>query len=391
MIYLHVPFCESFCVYCDFYSERRGSRETYAEAVLKEIDRRETEIGDNILAADAVDTLYVGGGTPSVLPPSVFSPVVRRLKRIRDAALGPGSWREFTVEVNPEDIVEKGEEYVLALLSLGVNRVSMGIQSLDDGILCWMNRRHDSARALEAYGVLRSADALWRGENPAAKPLAISVDLIFGISQLSMSQWEDSLVRVLDLRPEHISAYQLSVEDGSALAKSVASGKYVEASEELCRGQYDRLSETLAEAGYVHYEISNFALPGHEAVHNSAYWDRKPYVGLGPGAHSFSRLPSGEERRSWNAQVLPRRAADGSLSTYSSEYEILTPEDARVEELMLSLRTAKGMELSRLYSLAGKTVTDTFLSEGALVLSGGRVRIPERCFFVSDEIIRDLA
>lgn len=391
MIYLHVPFCESFCVYCDFYSERRGSREAYAEAVLEEIDRREREIDENILAADAADTLYVGGGTPSVLPLSVFAPVARRLKGIRDAALGPGSWKEFTVEVNPEDIVEKGEEYVLALLRLGVDRVSMGIQSLDDGILRWMNRRHDSARALEAYGILRSADALWREENPAAKPLGISVDLIFGISQLSMSQWEDSLRRVVDLRPEHISAYQLSIENGSALSRLVASGKYAEASEELCRGQYDRLSETLAEAGYVHYEISNFALPGHEAVHNSAYWERTPYVGLGPGAHSFSRLPSGEERRSWNAQVLPRRDADGSLSTYSSEYEILTPEDARVEELMLSLRTAKGMEVSRLYSLADKGMIDTFLSEGFLVLSGDRVRIPERRFFVSDEIIRDLA
>ena len=334
----------------------------------------------NMSAPGAVNTLYIGGGTPSVLPLDVLRRIVdallssRSLRRGENTVGAQSPFEEFTVEVNPEDIVEKGGEYVRGLLATGVDRVSMGIQSFDDGILRWMNRRHSAAGAVEAFRILRRCGVR-----------NISVDLIFGLSQLADDVWKDTIERALELAPEHISAYQLSIEEGSALAKLVADGRYVEASDEQCRHQYDVLCQTLRQAGYHHYEISNFARPGFEAVHNSAYWSRVPYIGLGPGAHSLTG-----DIRSWNSQELPHRSTDGSPATYSRTSETLSPEDIRVERIMLSLRTDKGLEAAELYSLADRAVINSLLSEGALEKQGGSIRIPESRLFTSDEIIREL-
>ena len=354
-------------------------------------------------AHDAVNTLYIGGGTPSVLPLDVLSRIVEAVASsgaIRQAQRPlrsvPGSQQsdcclpesaypvaeplppvtgpveetvptppfdEFTVEVNPEDIVEKGHEYVHGLLALGVNRISMGIQSFDDGILRWMNRRHDASRAFEAFRILRECGVR-----------NISIDLIFGLSQLTDEVWKDTIEKALKLDPEHISAYQLSIEEGSALAKMVADERYVEASDEQCRHQYDILCQTLRQAGYHHYEISN-----------SAYWSRVPYIGLGPGSHSLTG-----DTRSWNSQELPHRSPDGSPATYSRTSETLSPEDIRVERIMLPLRTDKGLEAAELYSLADSAVIHSLLSEGALEKQDGSIRIPESRLFTSDEIIREL-
>lgn len=334
----------------------------------------------NMSAPGAVNTLYIGGGTPSALPLDVLRRIVdallssRSLRRGENTVGAQSPFEEFTVEVNPEDIVEKGGEYVRGLLKTGVDRVSMGIQSFDDGILRWMNRRHSAAGAVEAFRILRRCGVR-----------NISVDLIFGLSQLADDVWEDTIERALELAPEHLSAYQLSIEEGSALAKLVADGRYVEASDEQCRHQYDVLCQTLRQAGYHHYEISNFARPGFEAVHNNAYWSRVPYIGLGPGAHSLTG-----DIRSWNSQELPHRSTDGSPATYSRTSETLSPEDIRVERIMLSLRTDKGLEAAELYSLTDRAVINSLLSEGALEKQGGSIRIPESRLFTSDEIIREL-
>ena len=383
MIYLHVPFCRSFCTYCDFYSELckdGGDLARYAEGVGEEVSSRSGEIFRNVSAPDAVNTFYIGGGTPSVLPLDILERLVRLVGDAvsgQEPPSGDGSasggrpvsgtrFEEFTIEVNPEDIVEKGLDYVKGLLGLGVNRVSMGVQSFDDGILRWMNRRHDSARAVEAFRILRTAGV---GN--------ISLDLIFGLGQLSDRMWEETLDKALELRPEHISAYQLSIEEGSALGELARKGRYTEASEQQCRRQYDTLCRRLSDAGFHHYEVSNFALPGCEARHNSAYWRRVPYVGLGPGAHSLS--PDGV--RSWNSD---------SLGGWTRTSETLDREAVRLERIMLPLRTSEGLPSMELRTLADPSIVDRLIEEAALAESEGRIHIPENRFFVSDEIIREL-
>lgn len=383
MIYVHIPFCRSFCTYCGFYSEVVGRNEerfgSYVDAVVAEAALRK----DEIEATLGTNTLYIGGGTPSVLP-------LVMLGRIVDA-LPYGPFEEFTVEVNPEDIVEKGLDYAVGLKALGVTRVSMGVQSFDDCTLRWMNRRHDSERARKAFHILRQAGF----DN-------LSIDLIFGISGVSQQQWRETVRQAVDIgvQPQHISAYQLSVEDGSALERMIRDGRYTEASEDECRRQYEILCEELSSAGYVHYEISNFALPGFEARHNSAYWSRIPYVGLGAGAHSFD----GTVRR-WNPEMdvhgtfVPTTSAQQATAAEGNLYETLTEEDARVERIMLALRTARGVDASWLRSVCGGKVRQ-LIEEGALEEtvadqgtdggSGTMIRIPESRFFVSDDIIREL-
>ena len=357
MIYIHVPFCRSFCTYCDFFSEiaQDSLMERYTDSLCEEIRRRKNEVDDTLR------TLYFGGGTPSVLP---LSALTRILLTLEECGHG-GPYEEFTMEVNPEDIVQKGLPYVQSLKTLGVNRVSMGVQSFDDEILRWMNRRHTAERAREAFRLVREAGI----EN-------ISVDLIFGLSNLSDASWEKTIDETLALDPEHISCYQLTVEGDSVLAQRLENGEYEEAPEELCRRQYDLLCQKLAAAGYLHYEISNFAKPGFEAKHNSGYWQRRPYTGFGPAAHSFSG-----KGRSWN---------EPALDDYKSTSEPLSVEDEKVETLMLGLRTSRGVDAEFLEANCRKAQIDAALRDGALVRTGRRYRIPEDHFFVSDQIIREL-
>ncbi len=413
MIYVHVPFCKSFCTYCGFYSETAVCYEAYAGALVREIRERKEEMSATL----GVGTVYFGGGTPSVLPLSVFRRIVAELK----AVPGVLPAAEFTVEVNPEDIVRRGPGYAEALLELGVNRISMGVQSFDDAVLRRMNRRHDAATAVKAYHMLEDAGF---GN--------ISIDLIFGFpagrgESDALSGWSETLDRALEISgkgglPKHISAYQLSVEPGSALEKMVESGRFVMAEDEVCAQEYELLCSRLAGAGYNHYEISNFALPGYEAKHNSAYWRQLPYTGLGPGAHSL-RMTADGPCRSWNLEDLKGYVASAlpdctELSSKLSDCEILTPEQQALEALMLGLRTAGGvpaellgLELtgdaglsaatdSAAFGAAVPQTTFTVCSSEAVaaaiaaghleMIQSGNYRIPERFFFISDSIIASL-
>lgn len=324
MIYIHFPFCKSFCTYCDFYSVRGNGRiSQYTQSLLREISLRKAFL----CKCTSPATLYVGGGTPSLWPVEQLGEAVAAISAaLREGAADcghscgvpgggggsvPGTWdgrgdagffAEFTVEVNPDDVTEA---YARALRRIGVNRVSMGVQSFSDRSLRWMARRHSSAGAVEAFRVLRSVGF----DN-------ISLDLIFGYDPVAwgsgssseeelMQLWSDDLNAVLQLRPEHISAYQMGIEEGSVLGEMTAAGRYREPSDELCAAQYALLQQRLAAAGYEQYEVSNFSLPGRRALHNSGYWDRSPYIGLGPGAHSFD----GDRCRRWNAPDLDRYIA----------------------------------------------------------------------------------
>lgn len=378
MVYVHIPFCRSFCTYCGFYSEvapkcRETQFEEFASALVKEIETRHQDI-QGVFASGDVNTLYIGGGTPSVLPLTVFEKLL--------AALGRSKFDEFTVEVNPEDIVEKGQDYVEGLLELGVNRVSMGVQSFDDRLLKWMNRRHTSLQAVQAYRILESAGV----DN-------ISIDLIFGLPQLTDELWDDTLEKALAISsrgnlPKHISAYQLSVEESSMLEKMISKGMCAEAPEEECRRQYEKLCRVLQQAGYEHYEISNFAMPGYQAKHNSAYWKHVPYVGLGPGAHSFL-----DGKRLWNADDLSAYLKAGSNGDFSEirGSETLDQEQKKIEKIMLGLRTAAGVEEEFLRDSCTGAVLAEALANGNLeALGNGMVRIPEDRFFISDNIISSI-
>ncbi len=430
MIYVHIPFCKSFCTYCGFYSETSACYDRYVEALLGEIDSRKSEFD----ATMDVNTLYIGGGTPSVMPLPLLCRVVEALK---DES-GSRNFDEFTVELNPEDVIQRGEAYAEALLGMGVTRASMGVQSFDDVVLRWMNRRHDAETAVRAYRILEKSG--FRN---------ISIDLIFGLPELGPDSqtkhsdslsgrftghrgkngyvpllderlWRETILRALDISasgmlPSHISAYQLSVEPDSALDGMIADGRCREASEESCARQYEILCEELSAAGYHHYEISNFALPGMEARHNSAYWRHVPYVGLGPGAHSLSILPDGHRCRSWNSPDLklyletfaPLGQRDtGCTGQRNAEYEnleTLSPVQLGIENVMLGLRTSLGCPFPELVSACDRARLDSAISSGRLVpvpgsseLSGLEdgaaqyYRIPEKYFFISDGIISEL-
>lgn len=378
MVYVHIPFCRSFCTYCGFYSEvapkcREIQSDGFVQALESEIRTRQNEI-ERVFASSDVNTLYIGGGTPSVMPLDVFERFL--------AALGHSEFTEFTVEVNPEDIVEKGHSYVEGLLKLGVNRISMGVQSFDDQVLKWMNRRHSSSQAVQAYHILEEAGVR-----------NISIDLIFGLPQLSQTLWNQTLDQALNISsrgnlPNHISAYQLSIEEGSMLEKMIAKGMCCEASEDVSRSQYETLCDRLHQAGYDHYEISNFAHPGYRARHNSAYWRHVPYIGLGPGAHSFL-----DGRRMWNKEDLPAYLEAGKNGDFSSVQggEVLDNEQMAMEKIMLGLRTAEGVEEGYLRQMCSVSALEDALKNGNLVPSaGGYLRIPENRFFISDNIISSI-
>lgn len=348
-LYVHFPFCAAKCIYCDFYSRVRQDWTPYTDALLREISDRRDE-----LQGVPPTTLYFGGGTPSLLPSC-------ELERVADAArtvFGVQQFEEFTLEVNPDDVTA---EKAAAWRAMGVNRVSMGVQSFCDEHLRWMHRRHTAADAVAAVDCLRRAGF----DN-------LSLDLIFGFTGLTDAQWQQSIEQALALQPEHLSCYQMT-------------GRYADPDEERCLRQYALLQERLEAAGLQQYEISNFARPGRASRHNSAYWAREPYLGFGAGAHSFD----GGRRRSWNTPDI-----DQYVTTRPGGEEWLSDREILEEKLMLRLRTVAGIRWADLTDAEVAALKKTTLEElsrvGKLVVSTDGIRIPKSGLFVSDDIISRL-
>ncbi len=344
-LYVHFPFCASKCSYCDFYARVRKDWKPYVEALLQEIRERAKDL--NVPPT----TLYFGGGTPSLLPPALLAQVADTCREVFQVP----AFEEFTVEVNPDDVTQA---LAAALQEMGVNRVSMGVQSFHDEQLRWMRRRHTAAQAEEACATLRRAGF----DN-------LSLDLIFGFEGLSDDDWLMSVDRALALAPAHISCYQMM-------------GRWADADEERCRRQYTLLQERLTAAGFEQYEISNYARPGFASRHNSAYWSREAYLGFGAGAHSFD----GDRLRSWNTPDIDAYIAERPHSSESlSDREVLE------EKLMLSLRTTRGLVLASLSDAELASLNKTTLEElsraGKLVVSDNYIQIPKEELFVSDWII----
>ncbi len=364
-VYLHIPFCRRRCSYCDFsiaVRKRIPARE-YVTAVLGELDLvRAADPG-----AGDLETLYLGGGTPSLLPPDALKTL---LTSLRDAFHVTTSRDdvEVTLEANPEDVTPDNAR---AWRESGVNRVSLGAQSFDDRVLKWMHRPHDAARIGHAVRALRGAGI----DN-------ISLDLIFGLPAELERDWERDLERALSLLPSHLSLYGLTVEERTPLARWVSRGATAAPNDDRYAEEYLLAHRRLAASGYEFYEVSNAARDGHRSRHNSAYWSGRAYVGLGPAAHSFD----GRARR-WNTAAWDayRRALAAGRSPVDSE-EVLTDEQRELERVYLSLRTDTGVSLS-----AHPTNRLTaWVSAGWATVAGGYVRLTPEGWLRLDALVGDL-
>lgn len=369
-VYVHIPFCKRKCIYCDFYSiasSRLSDR--YVKAVGMEAQLRGQEI-----AGMPVKTLYIGGGTPSVLSFEQLSVLIEGLR----AAVDLSHVEEFTVEVNPDDVTH---EFAEQLLKLGVNRVSMGVQSLVDEELVFLNRRHDAKEAMKAYCDLQSA-----GFNN------ISIDLIYGIPGQTLDTWKYTLEKALSLQAKHVSCYNLSYEEGTMLYKLRETGRVMECDDNTCVEMYDMLVDMLDGAGYEHYEISNFAMPGFYSRHNSGYWDKTPYLGLGASAHSYD----GNMRRYNPDNVkLYVESLENDVVVCVGEQESV--DEKYDEDVMLRLRTSRGIDSEWIKSIYGKAYSDyfvnairSFVDSGLVIKDGSRYRLSRNGVMLSDMIMREL-
>ena len=320
-LYIHIPFCVKKCSYCAFYSSTSLSRvPDFLEALFREMEISRQEFGP-------FDTVYIGGGTPSILRPQQLQEI---LKRVRSHfALQTGA--EITIEVNPGDL---DRPFLQELVALGFNRINVGVQSFDGEVLQFLGRRHSPKEALSAIEDARRAGFLNLG-----------LDLIYGIPGQSMESWLESLARAVDFSPEHLSCYQLSVEKNTPLKKELARRKFSLPGEEQQYDFFMKTAEFLENSGYLHYEVSNFARGiKYFSRHNQKYWDHIPYLGLGPAAHSFLG-----DQRWWNYPTLHAYLSEimeGRSPIQATE--ILTPEQLRLEAIFLGLRTRKGIDLKDL-------------------------------------------
>ncbi len=383
-IYLHIPFCTRRCIYCDFYSTTCPSRaEEYVAALCREVEARR-----DFLHTDDIRTVYFGGGTPSLLTAEGIARVLHTIGRCYH--LSPEA--EITLEANPDDVTP---EWLAALRRhTAVNRLSLGIQTFDEEALRFLGRRHTAFQAVEA--VRRACDAGFTN---------LSIDLIYGLPDQSLAQWEHNIDTALSLPVSHLSAYALIYEPGTRLYKLREAGRVAEADEELSVQMFARLIDRLTHAGFEHYEISNFARPGRRSRHNSSYWQGVEYLGCGPSAHSFNG-----SRRQWNTPELDTYLAaaaacpEGDSFLPPMDFEDLSPTDRYNDRILTAIRTADGLDLARLEADFGSAALDyclrmaaPHLAQGTLERTSPRaeargevLKLTRSGIFVSDGIMSDL-
>ena len=369
-LYVHIPFCKQRCSYCAFYSTTLYNiRERYVDALCKELSMRKEYAGNR-----TIETIYFGGGTPSTLS-------MEQLQRICDAIYATytvSSTPEITIECNPDDLTT---EFLAQLQQLPFNRISMGVQSFNDMQLKRLGRRHDAEKARLAVKNAREA-----GYNN------ISIDLIFALPGSTSTDWEHDLECAIALHPDHISAYNLTYEEGTPMHRALVRGDFPELSEDENIEQFHMLIAKLKKAGYRHYEISNFALPGHESRHNRSYWNDTPYIGCGAAAHSYNGTSRG-----WNIADIEKYIQGIEKEKPYFEIEELSEEERYNDAILTRLRTAKGIPLewmkekfcSRLYNFMLRTA-EKDIALGNLKEENGHISLTEKGIFISDAVIREL-
>ena len=376
-LYIHIPFCRQACHYCNFhFSTQLKHSDAMSLAIVKEIDGVH-HIHPSLFADGAtrlpIHTLYFGGGSPSVLHPQELQRIFDAIRRNFDVS----TLTETTLEANPEDL---SDQNLQRWKSMGINRLSIGIQSLDDGELQWMNRAHSSEQSRAAV-----ARAAAQGFHD------VSIDLIYGSEKKSLSQWKDELAWAAQCGATHLSCYALTIEEKTTFGHQAKKGHLVAPPDDHAEAQFLYLSEWAFAHGWEHYEISNLCLPGHRAQHNSHYWQGHPYIGIGPSAHSFD----GKTRR-WNIaqnHLYMEKVSDGEPAF---EEEILSPADQTNELIMTGLRLIEGVSLQMLETIwptfrkEKQSTIDQLVNKGWLLPETDRLIIPVTARFLCDAITVDL-
>lgn len=368
-IYIHIPFCKSRCIYCGFYSTTLlDLRKKYINAVCREMELRKNYI------REPFSTIYLGGGTPSLLDEAELTQLFLYINNVYDVDRNA----EITMECNPDDITP---EFTNMLSRLPINRVSMGAQTFADSRLRLLHRRHNSDEVKHAVKLLRETGI----KN-------ISIDLMFGFPDESLSQWKEDISAALALNVEHISAYSLMYEEDTPLWKMLDTGKVKEIDEELSLTMFKELVCQLTDAGYEHYEISNFARPGYRSRHNSSYWHQVPYIGLGAAAHSFDL-----NSRQWNVADLKLYIEEINNGIIPMEREELDNDTTFNDIITTALRTSDGIDLNAMETRLGKRYRNTLISaagkhleQGLLEIRHDRLRLTAEGIFISDMVMSDL-
>lgn len=368
--YVHIPFCKSRCYYCNFFSTIKTSEaDRLTEAIVKEMGLRR-----DYLPQQRISTIYLGGGTPSVLPLRGLEKIlvgVKELYEVDDNA-------EITIEVNPDDVTE---ECAQAWKEMGFNRVSMGIQSWDDKVLKAINRRHTSKQAENAIERLKKTGF----KN-------ISVDLIYGLPYQDVKMWKQGVNKTLSFDLQHISSYGLSYESGTRLSQMLEEGRIKEQEDDIYNEMYDYLCDCLTDGGFEHYEVSNFSKPGFRSRHNSSYWNDTPYFGFGPGAHSYNYTS-----RQWNVEHLEEYITKIASGVVPHEKEVLTSQQKWEEYVMLRMRTREGMDMNHAGEMFGESKKEScqklaapYLSQGLLQCCDYHLSATRKGLKILNRIIEDL-
>ena len=367
-LYIHIPFCASRCIYCAFYSTvKHGQRSAYIDSLIHEMQLRTDFLPQGNDAT--INTIYIGGGTPSQISRTDIDRLFNNIYKVYGCKSS-----ETTVEVNPDDV---DANLVRCLVNNGVNRVSMGAQTFDDERLRWLHRRHSSKQVYEAVDCLRHGGIA-----------RISVDLMYGFPNQTAEQWQYDIDEVIKLGVEHVSAYSLMYEEGTPLYRLLEKHEIKENDEELSLLMYNMLVEQLRSAGYEHYEVSNFALLGCRAQHNSSYWNDTPYIGLGAAAHSYNRSV-----RQWNVSDIDAYMEAINEGRVPFEQESIDADTHYDDLVTTALRTSDGLDLTMLsaqhqdYLLK---MAQPHLLAKRMERKGNRIRICENSFMISDMIMSDL-
>lgn len=375
-VYVHVPVCKGKCIYCSFYSVggvKSFDWDRYVSAVLSEFSTRK-----DALRGVTEFTIYIGGGTPSLMPLSSMEKLLNGIRGIIESEVPNAIYPETTIEVNPDDVTEMS---ALGWKLIGVDRISMGVQSLNDDELRYIGRRHNSQQAVDAYRILRKYFN------------NISLDLIFGLPKQDLNSLRTTLTRIVELAPEHISAYSLMYEERSALMKMREKGIVEETPENLSVEMFQLINEMLGESGYERYEISNYSKEGRRSKHNSSYWEGVPYIGLGPGAHSYD----GNRLRRWNAEDIRGYMSDEKKETPDFEVEQLSADELREERILTRLRVKEGLDLEKFGEEFGEVelnrlrkLSSQYIEDGLMMEENGKLKITDAGLMISDDIMSSL-